>query len=70
MIYHKWNKRFLMSGTFSIDDVCEILMDLKNMEDNNKRFLTHLDQIVATCDISWWDGDFPIEEVLERINKS
>jgi len=42
---------------------------LKNAEDNRDRFQEHLDKIAYTLDIDWWDGDFPIDEVLEKIKK-
>ena len=40
---------------------------LKNAEDNRDRFLEHLEKIAFYLEIDWWDGDFPIDEVLEKI---
>ena len=45
----------------------DLLKKLKNAEDNRDRFQEHLDKIAFTLDIDWWDGDFPIEEVISKI---
>ena len=36
-------------------------------EDNRDRFIKHLDTIASFLEIGWWDGDFPIDEVLNAI---
>jgi hypothetical protein len=45
----------------------ELYQPLFNAESNSDRFQHHLERIAAALSIDWWDGDFPIEEVLKRI---
>ena len=35
-----------------------------------KSFMDFLDQIVIALGIEWWDGEFPIEQVLEKIKNA
>lgn len=39
----------------------------KKFKNDAERFLDHLQSISHALDIDWWDGEFPIKEVLERI---
>jgi hypothetical protein len=42
------------------------LTDLKNAEMNFDRLLKHLEKIAEHLDIEYMDGDFPINEVLQK----
>lgn len=44
-------------------------LQLRFAMENRNRFQNHLDTIVSALGIPWWDGDFPIDEVLEKIGK-
>jgi hypothetical protein len=41
--------------------------ELADLRLNKERFFQHLDKIAYALNIDWWDGDFPIDEVFEKI---
>jgi hypothetical protein len=61
----EWKEK-LIKGS-SGEDAWAILKDLEFAEQNRDRFWNHLDRIVYALNIAWWDGDFPIDEVFEKI---
>jgi hypothetical protein len=71
MDYNKWKEvvEYQKYTGFSGILFNDLLEDLRNAENNRDRFQGHLDTILYHMNIDWWDGEFPIEEVLELIKK-
>ena len=64
----KWPE--YMKKNLAIDYINEKQRILKKRwiaEENQNRFQENLDKIAYALNIDWWDGDFPIEEVFEKI---
>ena len=66
MGYKKWKERLIKIKLLDISEVVDLLKDFKNAEENRDRFLDHLDKVAFACSIGWWEGDFPIDEVLKK----
>ncbi len=49
------------------DEIKHLRIDLTNSKNNSNRFQNYLTTIVTALGIDWWDGDFPIGDVLEKI---
>ena len=62
----KWEEKIFHEG-ISAMEVWAIIKDLKFAEENRDRFRNHLDTIAYKLEIDWWDGDFPISDVLEKL---
>ena len=72
-IEQEWMDEWNNSINYTVAPCPECQEEYKN---NLNRFITHLEKIVnalnnkviTSNDIEFMDGDFPIEEVLEKIN--
>ena len=51
------------------EDAWQMLDDLYNEEKNFERLLAHLEKIASALDIEYMDGDFPIGEVLRKLEE-
>ena len=64
----KWKEKLIAKGNFD-PDIWDMIIDLQNAEENRDRFYNHLDAVTRILKISWWDGDFPIDDVKDEIEE-
>lgn len=61
----KWKNKI---GHYPKTNICwDILKDMEFVEQNRDRFLDHLDTIACELGVDWWDGEYPIDDVLAVI---
>jgi hypothetical protein len=62
----KWEEKIFHEG-ISAMEIWALIKDLKFAEENRDRFYKHLETIAYAFRLDWWDGDFPIADVLRRL---
>jgi hypothetical protein len=61
------SKFSLLAQEYMISEYESLVKDYTYAVSNRDRFLDYLIEVADYLDVDWWDGEFPLEEVKQKI---